>query len=240
MTVYPLGYGSTVVTLDALRARHEPNMHPEFARRLFAWLEHRGGSLGIGGGYRPPGTQPVRPGFAPEGRSFHGDQLFASGLVAYAAVDLVHLVPGGRHRSPTHPEVADADRFALHCFIRSEPWHVQPVEIRGHLTWTAAGRPDPADVALPTPTPTPAPPPTPPKGPTPMAKITVDLDTLRRGAKGPDVVRLQRLIRTADDGDFGPVTDRTLRTVQTELRIVVDGIAGPQTWRALLERVLPR
>lgn len=142
MNTYPHGYSYTLVTLDELRRRHAARMHPEFARRLFAWLEHRAGWLGIGGGYRATGTQPEKPGFAPEGKSFHQDQQFATGVTGYAAVDLVHRTTGV-HRSPTPTETADAHLFGLHFPVRSEPWHVQPVEIRGWQTWVDAGRPAP-------------------------------------------------------------------------------------------------
>lgn len=87
-TLYPIGYGTRLVTLDELRAKHEPNMHPEFAVRLFEWIAAGDGQFGIGGGFRALGSQPNKPGFAQEGKSFHQPQRFPSGLW-YAAVDLV-------------------------------------------------------------------------------------------------------------------------------------------------------
>lgn len=139
-TTHPTGYEQRSVTLDQLRTIHAPKMHPEFARRLFAWLAHHDG-FGIGGGWRS--TQPVKPGFAPDGKSFHQSQTFASGFVGYAAVDLVVAVPGKPHRSPTWAECADAPRWGLHTFIANEPWHMQCHEMRGWQTWVNAGRPDP-------------------------------------------------------------------------------------------------
>ncbi len=62
---------------------------------------------------------------------------------------------------------------------------------------------------------------------------------LRRGAKGEDVKRLQALLRShgfpdlAADGDFGPATEVAVRHFQSERKLVVDGVAGPQTWAAL-------
>jgi hypothetical protein len=149
MTLYPDGYGTRLVTLEQLRAIHEPKQHPEFARRFFAYIVSEGGRLGVGGGWRS--TQPNRPGFAPDGESFHQDQRFASGFVGYAAVDLVVPVPGGRHRAPTWGEVANAPTFGLHTFITKppEPWHIQCIEMRGWQSWVDAGRPDPAPFALP-------------------------------------------------------------------------------------------
>ena len=40
---YPYGYGEGTKTMAVLRARYEPKMHPEYARRLFAWIESLGG-----------------------------------------------------------------------------------------------------------------------------------------------------------------------------------------------------
>ena len=149
MTVlYPDGYGTRMVTLEEMEVRHGGKQHPEFARRFFAYMEHKGGALGVGGGWRS--TQPDKPGFAPDGKSFHQDQRYASGFVGYAAVDLVHVNPGKVHRSPTWDECADAPTFGLHTFITGEPWHIQCVEMRGWQTWVNAGRPDPQTFTLPT------------------------------------------------------------------------------------------
>lgn len=141
MTTYPDGYGTSRITLDQMKARHGPRMHPEFARRFFAYIEAKGGLLGVGGGWRA--TNPDKPGFAPDGRSFHQSQTWASGTVGYAAVDLVVGVTGKVHRSPTWAETTDAPAYGLHTFISNEPWHIQPIEIRGWLAWVEAGRRDP-------------------------------------------------------------------------------------------------
>ncbi len=160
MTLYPKGYGTDLVTLKALRGWDAGKFHPEYERRLFAWLEHRGGIFGIGDGWRL--TQPIKDGVAPEGRSFHQFQTFTSGLVRCCAVDLVVRNPGGLHRAPNWSEVPaqgslEAELWGLHCNVGapgqvgSEPWHMQPVEIDGWQTWVNAGRPDPvAGYPLPT------------------------------------------------------------------------------------------
>jgi hypothetical protein len=62
--------------------------------------------------------------------------------------------------------------------------------------------------------------------------------TLRRGARGPDVARLQERLNAhgaalAVDGDFGPRTDAAVRAFQSAHGLVVDGIVGPLTWGAL-------
>jgi len=57
--------------------------------------------------------------------------------------------------------------------------------------------------------------------------------TLRRGDRGPAVVELQKLLGITADGDFGKITDRTVRTFQESKKLTVDGIVGPKTWAAL-------
>ncbi len=87
------------------------------------------------------------------------------------------------------------------------------------------------------------------------------MNILRMGSRDPEVILLQRLINQAlvsvrpsvfldEDGRFGPQTDRALRQFQAQARgltgpLGVDGVAGPDTWRALglvtevARRVLP-
>jgi hypothetical protein len=155
MTLYPDGYGTAEITLEQMVAKHGPKQHPEFARRFFAWIVSEGGRMGVGGGWRA--TQPVKPGFAPPGMSFHETQTFASGFAGYAAVDLVHRQPGQVHRSPTWAETASAREFGLHTFVTGEPWHIQCIEMRGYAMWVNAGRPDPQPIALPGDKPSPPP-----------------------------------------------------------------------------------
>lgn len=144
VTLYPVGYARQFVTLARLEELHAPKMHPEFRRRLFAWIESKGGLIGIGGGWRPT-PDPVSPASS-QGKSFHQDQRFASGFVGYAAVDLVARNGTGNHRSPTWAETEDGPGFGVHTFIKTpdpEPWHMQCVEMRGWQAWVDAGRPDP-------------------------------------------------------------------------------------------------
>jgi N-acetyl-anhydromuramyl-L-alanine amidase AmpD len=64
--------------------------------------------------------------------------------------------------------------------------------------------------------------------------------TLKQGASGYQVTRLQRLLAKrgfdpgAPDGDFGPGTLRAVKAAQTAHGLDADGIAGPLTWHALL------
>lgn len=60
----------------------------------------------------------------------------------------------------------------------------------------------------------------------------------RRGDIGPAVRQVQQRLAdlgrgVAVDGDFGGQTERTVREVQTERTLAVDGIVGPSTWDQL-------
>ncbi len=62
--------------------------------------------------------------------------------------------------------------------------------------------------------------------------------TLRQGADGSHVRALQTALNKrsaglAVDGGFGSVTRSAVRAYQSVNRLVVDGEAGPVTWRAL-------
>lgn len=218
--LYPHGYGTTMVTLDQLFQRHHPDkIHPEFARRLRAWLESQGGRVGIGGSWRA--TQPAKPGFAPEGRSFHQSQTFAGGRVAFCAVDLVHVNPGRAHRSPTWSEVpkkgtALAGQWALHCNVTNEPWHIQPIEIDGWGGWASGGRKDfgPADL------------------PKPSEALVFEYPgtPLRVGSQGVAVKLVQAMVGATVDGDFGPATERRVKDYQSKNGLLADGIVGRITW----------
>ena len=246
---YPVGYATQRVSMAELKRRYEPHMHPAMARRIFPWVESMGGLVGIkdvpgcGGGRRT--VQPIKPGFAPPGKSFHQDQRFASGIVAYSAWDLV-VGTSGVHRSPTWAETATAPEYGLHTFISGEPWHIQCIEIRGWGTWDRNGRPDPAmDFPLPG---TPPPPPQIPDGalqynpPTDWWWFPLDTNkpTLREGAQDAQFLGHVRYAQDAiffgagggiaRDGSFGPQMAQRVRDLQTVFDIGVDGGVGPQTW----------
>jgi peptidoglycan hydrolase-like protein with peptidoglycan-binding domain len=73
-----------------------------------------------------------------------------------------------------------------------------------------------------------------------MGYVPVPCPTLQQGSTGPDVVRLQILLKQhgfymdgAVDGIFGPKTHQAVIVFQRSARIAVDGIVGVQTWTAL-------
>lgn len=75
------------------------------------------------------------------------------------------------------------------------------------------------------------------KAPAPAAKATAAAPaakpapetTVKRGSKGPLVVKLQQALNLNADGDFGPGTEAALKTWQTTNSLTPDGIAGPKT-----------
>ena len=228
--LYPSGYGTTMLPIDDLFKRHHlDKMHPEYARRLRAWLVSHNGKMGIGGSWRA--TQPAKPGFAPEGKSFHQSQTFASGRVAFCAVDLVHVNPGKKHRSPTWAEVpkkgsAATKDFGLHCNVTGEPWHIQPIEIDGWGTWDRTGRKEPV-AGYPILNVTPA------DQPTPILVFAYPGSPVRRGSQGVAVELVQAVVGATIDGDFGPATERRVREWQTRNGLLSDGIVGPISWKKM-------
>jgi peptidoglycan hydrolase-like protein with peptidoglycan-binding domain len=90
--------------------------------------------------------------------------------------------------------------------------------IVGPKTWSALRAPAPT-----------APKPPPSSGATP---------TLRAGAKGASVEKLQTLLRgkgygVSVDGDFGPRTLSAVKGFQQSRGLAADGVVGPNTWKAL-------
>lgn len=83
-------------------------------------------------------------------------------------------------------------------------------------------------------------------GAPPDAKpLADDPPTLRLGASGWGVKRLQRMLRQVDllpqpakiDGDFGELTKASVEAFQVLNDIEQDGVVGPLTWRALVNAV---
>ena len=62
--------------------------------------------------------------------------------------------------------------------------------------------------------------------------------TLKRGSKGEEVKRLQRLLGIGDDGIFGYGTERAVKDFQRRYLLYPDGIVGKRTWEALEDYAL--
>lgn len=53
---------------------------------------------------------------------------------------------------------------------------------------------------------------------------------LKRGSKGEDVKKIQKLLGCTADGDFGPTTERLVKEWQKKHALTADGIVGDKTW----------
>ena len=72
--------------------------------------------------------------------------------------------------------------------------------------------------------------------------VAIEMQILKKGAKGYQVKTLQRLLISLGydlgnygaDGDFGSRTDASVRAYQKKNDLIVDGVVGQDTWRKLL------
>ncbi|MCU1677476.1 MAG: peptidase family [Frankiales bacterium] len=62
----------------------------------------------------------------------------------------------------------------------------------------------------------------------------VTTPTLRSGASGAAVVRLQKLLGVHADGEFGPITRRAVIAFQSRHRLAATGVVNTATWNALI------
>ena len=63
---------------------------------------------------------------------------------------------------------------------------------------------------------------------------------LRRGSKGEEVRKLQRLLGIGDDGIFGYGTERAVKDFQRRHMLYPDGVVGKKTWEALTPTLPPQ
>lgn len=151
----PYKYGNRYITLRDLEQIMLRDYHREYVRRFIGWLHYKAGNVGAGGLSRT--EQPDGPGFAPSlYESFHwAGQRYNDGVVGACAVDTVFKDgpdPGDAHDGIPWHEVPiqgslEALRWGIHANVgvpgKGESWHIQPIEIDGHASWVAAGRPAP-------------------------------------------------------------------------------------------------
>lgn len=57
--------------------------------------------------------------------------------------------------------------------------------------------------------------------------------TIKFGDKGENVKKVQQILGIKDDGIFGPITEKAVKTFQKNHGLLVDGIVGPNTWREM-------
>jgi len=56
---------------------------------------------------------------------------------------------------------------------------------------------------------------------------------LRKGSKGSEVAKLQTFLKIGSDGDFGPNTEKAVKSWQSANGLYPDGVVGPLTWDAM-------
>jgi peptidoglycan hydrolase-like protein with peptidoglycan-binding domain len=68
----------------------------------------------------------------------------------------------------------------------------------------------------------------------------IDMPLIKQGDCGEAVRFVQQILicygyltSKSFDAEFGPVTEKAVKAFQTENKLLVDGIVGKQTWRAL-------
>jgi hypothetical protein len=93
-----------------------------------------------------------------------------------------------------------------------------------------AGAKAPTSISKPESKPTPVKKPTPPQG---GAVVPFPGKTLKKGSEGKNVERIQRALGIQADGDFGPATQKAVRSYQSRKGLTVDGEVGPVTWNTL-------
>jgi peptidoglycan hydrolase-like protein with peptidoglycan-binding domain len=63
--------------------------------------------------------------------------------------------------------------------------------------------------------------------------VTKAFVNLKNGSKGSDVKKLQTALKVTADGDFGPITEKAVKTYQTKKGITVTGVVDETTWKRL-------
>lgn len=61
---------------------------------------------------------------------------------------------------------------------------------------------------------------------------------LRRGCRGKEVRKLQRMLHLYEDGIFGELTEESVKNFQRNNSLVVDGIVGDRTWEVLKDKAV--
>jgi len=216
-TKYPYGYGSTMLTMDELKAKPTwANLHTEFQRRLEAMMVASNGELGVGTGWRSSETQ-ERVFFERHTNVSSGGCCVYKGKLYQLKKGMAHAAPPGKsfHESVVYGSAAAADMVGnlnwMHLYegkygfkdfrnVGNEPWHIQFVELPNSVTqWKVAGSPQPKKWPLPSDPEKPIPP-EPPKPTMPATPTT-----------GVDVYLIMKYGGTADSNWSGYYSDGTKR-----------------------------
>lgn len=255
-----VGYSGQTKSLQELEAwAHWQRADPEFRRRMLAMMDasiDAGRPVGVGSVWRSTEAQrtlflsrykpeddndltgsvfwegkyweklPGVAAAAPPGRSYH-ESTTATGKAL--AADMIGDIPWMN---------ANCQRWGLKHFanVNSEPWHIQPIETPNSRRNYVPSQHEPLPTF-----------PISGTGVQPKPPVVVPLPTIRLATpymNGPEVLKLQNQMKfwkwydSALDGWFGPKSAEGVKRMQTDLKITVDGVYGPQTanaFKALLE-----
>lgn len=250
---FPSGYGSDLLTLDQVRARHRDRYHPEAWRRseaimvasagLLGLADHQG-LCGIGGGARTRAEQAASyarnpSSFAPPDSSFHQEWEWGDGHHGAQAIDWVGR--DGRHHEAWRFLRDHGGLYGLRTFhdVNSEPWHTQMVDVPLSVSqWRALGKPGPGKWTFPGGTIVTPPPPVTAPAPADygLYPFNKTKPTLQEGSRGELVVYLQRVVRDkagqqiVPDGEYGPKTAAAVENVQAFVKLKPTGITDRATW----------
>lgn len=72
-----------------------------------------------------------------------------------------------------------------------------------------------------------------PKISTPAPVVAKPHTTISKGSTGSAVILVQQKLGIVQDGVFGDATDAAVRNFQKQAKLTVDGVVGPNTWKAL-------
>lgn len=78
-----------------------------------------------------------------------------------------------------------------------------------------------------------------------LSSAVTALASFQRGDDGQEVLSIQKRLVELNysihsiDGDFGPETEKAVRSFQADRGLEVDGVIGPATYRALMNKEMP-
>ncbi|GCD19611.1 hypothetical protein CTKZ_11730 [Cellulomonas algicola] len=120
-------------------------------------------------------------------------------------------------------------RHTIRVYAVADGHYSQPLDYVWEVVATGSAPAQPTAPAAPAPS---APAPVLSKDAIPAAQIA---QGVKRGATGPSVVIIQRIVGTPQDGVFGPATRAAVVAFQRTHGLVADGIVGPRTWAVLVQ-----
>jgi peptidoglycan hydrolase-like protein with peptidoglycan-binding domain len=118
-----------------------------------------------------------------------------------------------------HWLVDNAHRYGISAELQSEPWHWRYVAgdriPQAVLDFERGITVTPVEPS------------------TPVLVFAYPGKPVKRGSKGVEVELVQAVVGATVDGDFGPATEKRVKSWQTANKLLADGIVGPVTWKKM-------